>query len=282
MEEPLYNEIKKNFGNKSKSFELKYFIDEKDSSEIFIFGEVFVKNNKDKCHLIINEKDYELRTKYKFKTKGEQTITLVIDQEITNFSNMFYFGAALFSYHKNNLIDASSLENLDTSKCENFSFMFCRCKKLQDFDFLLGWDVSNCKTFNDMFKWCDFSGVNFLSKWNMKNAVELKYLFGGCCNLKDLEGIQNWDVGNVENFKGMFNYCSNITDFNALQNWNMNKAKDVSCMFSNCVNLVNNDFFYKWNLNEKVKQDEIFYGCEKIEKNIKLNNKSPPSSCLMF
>ena len=249
MEEPIYNEIKNNFGNKSNSFKLIYFIDEKESSEIGIFGEVFVKNNKDKCHLIINEKEYELRARYKFKTKGEQTITLVIDQEITNFSNMFYFGVSVFSYHRNNLIDASSLENLDTSKCEDFSNMFWRCKKIKDFDFLLKWDVANCKTFNAMFRCCEFSGVNFLSNWNLKNAVDLKYLFEGCRNLKDLEGIQNWNVENVENFKGMFNWCSNISDFNALQNWNMNKAKDLSSMFSNSTNLDNIDCFYKWNLN---------------------------------
>ena len=110
---------------------------------------------------------------------------------------------------------------------------------------------------------------------------DLKCFFLECNNLKDIEGIKNWNVENVENFRGLFCGCRNISDVNALQNWNMNKAKDISCMFSNCVNLVNNDCFYKWNLNEKVKQDNIFFGCEKIESIIKSNNKSSPS-CLIF
>ena len=115
MEEPkLTPGINNGLGNKSKSFKCKYFINEKESSEIYIFGENFVENNKNKCHLIINGNDCELRPKYRFKTKGEQTVTLVIDQEIQNFQRMFY-------NYLNNLIDASSLANLDTSKCENLS-----------------------------------------------------------------------------------------------------------------------------------------------------------------
>ena len=46
------NEVKK--GNKGKSFDLKYCIKEGDSSEIFLFGYEFVKNNKRKCHLVID------------------------------------------------------------------------------------------------------------------------------------------------------------------------------------------------------------------------------------
>lgn len=230
----LTPEINNHLGNKSKSFKFKYFIDKEESSEIYIFGDIFVQNNKDKCHLIINGNDCELRAKYKFKEKGEQTITLIIDQEIINYSKMFKMGK-LYGFNlynnNNNLIDVSSLENLDTSNCIDLSYMFCGCYKIKNFNFLLNWNVSNCKYFNYMFKDCSFSDVNFLSKWNMINAMELSLMFKNCRNLKDIEGIKNWNVKNVVDFRAMFSNCRNITDVNVLQNWNMNNAKDISFMF---------------------------------------------------
>ena len=150
MEEPkLTPGINNGLGNKSKSFKCKYFINEKESSEIYIFGEYFVENNKNKCHLIINGNDCELRPKYRFKTKGEQTVTLVIDQETTiNFQGMFCnkkdFLDNFDHYIMNdNLIDVSNFENLDTSRCEDLSRMFCGCRNLKNFDFLLNWQIAN-------------------------------------------------------------------------------------------------------------------------------------------
>ena len=285
----LTPEINNHLGNKSKSFKFKYFIDKEESSEISIFGDIFVQNNKDKCHLIINGNDCELRAKYKFKEKGEQTITLIIDQEIINYSKMFIheksFMDKMFSndvnnyYKNNNLIDVSSLENLDTSNCIDLSYMFCGCYKIKNFNFLLNWNVSNCKYFNCMFKDCSFSDVNFLSKWNIINAIKLSSMFRNCRNLKDIEGIKNWNVKNVVYFRRMFSHCINITDVNALQNWNMNNAKDISFMFFYCENLVNMDSLYKWNLSEKVDKTNIVNGCGKLC-NVPSNIKS--SSCSIY
>ena len=47
-----------------------------------------------------------MKEKYNFKEKGEQTITLVIDEEIINFEGMFCLPKGTFP-----LVDASSLEN---------------------------------------------------------------------------------------------------------------------------------------------------------------------------
>ena len=120
-------------GNKNKKFNFKYLVKNK-NEEIYLFGENFVKNNKDKCYLIIDNTDCELRSKYKFLKAGEQIVTLVIKDDNINFKGMFDFFAfikgdpiyqisiimglsssSLYSNYKkiNNLIDISSLENLD-------------------------------------------------------------------------------------------------------------------------------------------------------------------------
>ena len=120
--------INQNKGNKNKQFKLKYIVES--YLEIRIFGTIFVTNNKDKCHLIIYNNDCELKEKYNFKEKGEKTITLVIDEEIINFEGMFCLYKGFLP-----LLDASSLENLDTSEVKNLSSMFCGCNRIIDFSF---------------------------------------------------------------------------------------------------------------------------------------------------
>jgi hypothetical protein len=174
------NQEIENKENKNKSFKFKYMT-RKDKEEIFILGPIFVKNNKDKCNLIIDDSiDCELREKYRFNKKGEHSVTLVINDENINFSHLFCFEyipeyfSCLFN---NNLIDASSLENLNTSECIDLSFMFYECHLIKDFNFVKNWNVSKCKYFSGIFFCCNFKNLDFLSNWNLKNAIDLSNMF---------------------------------------------------------------------------------------------------------
>ena len=196
-------------GNKNKSFKFKYLTSE-DKQEIYILGPTFVKNNKDKCSLIIDDTiNSELRDKYKFNKKGEHSVTLIINEENVNFSFLFcawknsseefysrscgvYGGVDgmenIFykeNYKIENLIDVSSLENLDTSEYTDLSYMFCGCDKIKDFNFVKKWDVSKCKNFESMFFDCRFNNLDFLSNWNLINAINLKDMFRNCINLNE-------------------------------------------------------------------------------------------------
>ena len=55
-----------------------------ENEEIRLFGNLFVENNKDKCKIIINEKEYELKSFHKFdnKIEDELEIKLVIFKDI--------------------------------------------------------------------------------------------------------------------------------------------------------------------------------------------------------
>ena len=250
------------------------------NEEIYLFGENFVKNNKDKCYLIIDNTDCELRSKYQFLKTGEQIVTLVIKDDNINFKGMFFFFdsfidklfialmgmSSLYSKYKkiNNLIDISSLENLDVSECEDLSFMFCGCVNVKNFDCLKNWDISKCKNLEGIFGYCSFSDVNFLSSWKFNNATNLCFMFGECYELKDIKGCKEWNVGNVENFWFMFRYCIKLTDVNDLQNWNMKNARSIRFMFCGCENLVNMNSLFKWKLNNKVDKYNIILGCNKL------------------
>ena len=156
-------------GNKNKSFKFKYLTSE-NKQEIYILGPIFVKNNKDKCSLIIDDNiNCELRDKYKFNKKGEHSVTLIINEENVNFSFLFYIRKdssekSLFDNVKdlfkdetyktdelkqfqinNNLIDVTSLVNLDTSEYTDLSYMFCGCSKINDFNFVKNGMYQNVK-----------------------------------------------------------------------------------------------------------------------------------------
>ena len=268
------------------------------SSEIDIFGETFVKNNKDKCYLIIDNKNYRLMNKFIFSKKGENTITLVLKQDDIKLRGMFCFFniSDMFKNSEdefycnfdedksddNFLIDASSLEHLDVSECFDFSFMFYNCKNLKNYDFLKGWDVSKGKNFMYTFTFCSFPDVSFLTNWNMKKALNMSHMFYGCEKLNDINYIGNWSVDKVKTFCRMFGKCRSITDVNALQNWNMSNALDITQMFESCVKLSKMDSLNNWNLNEKCDKKNIIYDCKSLKNIPSIFKNTSDSNCIII
>ena len=286
---------KRKKGNQGKTFDFVYLINEA-PLEIDIFGETFVKRNKDNCYLIYCGKSYRLSTRFTFYEKGENILSLAIEEDDLRLKGMFCFFDVRnkteedFCYNisededeDNFLIDASCLEHLDVSLCNDLGFMFYNCKNVKNFDFLKEWNVTKATNFTNMFTFCNFSDVSFLSKWNMKNAENLDYMFWGCGNLNDLTGIQNWKLENAKSFGRMFGNCKNLTNANALQNWNMTQATDISYMFENCINLVKINALNNWKLDSKVDKQNVIIECKKIT-NIPdiFNNTGNKKDCLIF
>ena len=108
-----------------------------------LFGENFVKNNKDNIYLIINGKQSELIYKCNLN-KGNNTVTIVIKNKLTDLSHM------LENYSNTYLKDISELKYLDVSQTKNFYEMFSGLK-LTDINFLRNWKVSNGIDFGRMF-----------------------------------------------------------------------------------------------------------------------------------
>ena len=249
--EDNYNEINK------LNLNFRYIIKEQENSNIPIFNDYFVKNNKNKCYLIINNDECELRSKYDFRQKGEHKITLKIyNHQIINFKNMFN--------GINNLINISGFSNFNYNVGEDISYMFYSCNNVESFKPLANLDVSNCKNFESIFSGCNFSNLDCLSKWDMSKAINLESMFSNCNKLNNIKGIKDWNLQNVENFKFMFNGCQNLTNVNSIKNWNMNKAKTIKGMFQNCQKLYNMDSLFRWNLNYSVDKTDIIEGCSNL------------------
>ena len=99
----------------------------KNNEEIRIFGNEFVKNNKNKLRLIINGIHKELKESINIKdiyNKNRIRVKIIEIKKISNLSNMFA-GC-------NNITKISMISNLNTSNVTNLIGIFGNCKSLKE------------------------------------------------------------------------------------------------------------------------------------------------------
>ena len=206
--ENKYNNLKEKFeGLEEKIYykdEMKIAYVAKEEGDYNIFGEQFVKNNKDNIELNINGEKSNLKDKCTLR-KGENYIKIQIKNIITNLSRMFY-GCK-------NLKNIYELQYLNTKYCTNCTGMFTKCSLLSD--------------------------INSLKKCKVSNVISFAGMFSDCSSLSDISALENWNVSNGVYFAGMFSGCSSLSDIGSLEKWNVSKGTTFSNMFSKCSSLLN-------------------------------------------
>ena len=135
------------FGIINNEISIIYNIKYKDimRDKIRIFGKNFVKNNKDKCKIIIDGKEYELMEGFNInnKIKIEIEIKLIGIHNITDMSYMFNGCSSL-----SKLPDISKW---DTNKVTNMRAMFIGCSSLSNLTDISKWNTNNVTNMSDMF-----------------------------------------------------------------------------------------------------------------------------------
>ena len=188
-----------------------------------IFGTKFVKNNKDKIELIINDQKSELISKTNLK-KGINNIQLRILNKLTNLEYMFSGACSLKNIEE--------LKYLNTEEVNNFSHMFYGCSSLTDIKSLQNWNVCNVNNFSGMFSGCSsLSDIKSLQKWNVSNGNNFSWMFCECSSLSDIKPLRNWNISNGNNFYYMFYKCKSLSDITPLRNWKFSKKNYFSDIF---------------------------------------------------
>jgi len=183
---------------------LKYFTHNNNAS-IRLFGENFIKNNINKCSVIINNelKKIEDCEFYKLKEPNKElNIILLKEDDIIDISYMFNDCEELKSI--------SDDSKWNTSNVINMSYMFCNCKSLSCLPkFMYDCDTSKVTDMSNMFNGCaKLNGINDISDWNTSKVVSMCKMFYGCISLENLENILLWDTKNVIDMSNMFYNCS--------------------------------------------------------------------------
>ena len=216
----------------TKSLDIKYKIN-KNEKIIRIFDSKFVKNNKDKCKIIIKGKEYELTDEFNINNlnKINQNLQLKLKgiKNITNLSYMFKGSESL--------VLISDISSWDTHNITNMSYLFFGCSSLK---FLP--DISN---------------------WDTSNATNMSYMFCGCSSLISLPDISKWNIDKVTDTSGMFSICSLLTSLPDISNWNTNNISNMNDMFSYCESLLSLPDISKWNISQSCTNENMFNECNK-------------------
>ena len=133
------------------------------------------------------------------------------------------------------------------------------------------------------------------------------YMFAGCFNLSEIDGIKNLDTSDVESMHAMFMNCKHLKTLN-LSTFSTCKVKDMSYMFYGCIRIsninlskfktsrvINMELMFDnctelevlncsgFNTSKVKYMDHMFYGCEKLKDlNITLNFHSVVTMENMF
>jgi len=107
------------------------------NNNIKIFGNKFVKNNKDKLKIINSNKEYELSEYFDINNNNDEILEIKLKNinNITNASYMFYGCSSLLLL--------PNIDNWNTINITNMSGMFCECSSLKSLPDISKWNTIN-------------------------------------------------------------------------------------------------------------------------------------------
>ena len=193
---------------KSDEIIIQYKIDSiKYSKDMKIFGEGFVKKNKNKCKIIVNGSEFELSS----------DLNVNINQL------------------KNNLFE---IKLKGINNITNMDGMFWNCFSLYALPDISKWDTKNVTDMGSMFSNCEsLSFLPDISKWNTQNVTGMFYMFENCKSLSLLPDISKWDTKNVTSMSNMFEHCESLSFLPDISKWHTQNVISLSSLFRYCKSL---------------------------------------------
>lgn len=131
------------------------------------------------------------------------------------------------------------LNNIDTSRQTDMSYMFNNCRNLTSLD-LSNLDTSSATTMRNMFSYCISLPTIDVSNFDTSNVTNMYEMFGHYgssygssdtpSRFTSLPGIENLNTSKVTNMYCMFANCSGIKELD-LSSWDMSNVTTTNCMF---------------------------------------------------
>ena len=255
IKNPINEFLKKKYSELSLKYKMDF-----SSSKIQLFGEDFVRNNKENCKIIFENNEEKLNAFRGIENMQKQNsdileIKLRIEKKLENMSYMFKGCQYLYS------ID--DMWNFNTNSVTNMSNMFAYCYKLSSLGVISNWDTSNVTTMESMFSNCfSLKSLPDISKWNTSKVTSMQCLFYKCNSLEKLPDISNWNISNVVNIESMFNECSSLSNLPDISKWNTFNVTDMGYLFNKCEKLIQLPDISYWNITKVKNIVNIFSGCK--------------------
>ena len=122
----------------NNKIEIIYKISKTDKNTLKIFGTRFVENNKDKCKIIYEEKEYELKEHLNYKKNNSNDLISIKLSGINNIKDASYMFSWVYS-----LLSLPDISKWNTSNVIDMSYIFYKCKLLISLPDISKWNVSN-------------------------------------------------------------------------------------------------------------------------------------------
>ena len=219
-----------------------------------IFGNDFVKNNKNNCKIMHKNKIYKLMEYFEFNESKHNDIFEIKLLGINNINDISY----MFS-NCTTLVSLPDISKLDITKFTKLSYMFNNCQSLISLPEISKWDTSNIIYMDVIFKCCkSLISLPDISNWNTSNVIDMSYMFCNCISLSALPDISKWDISKVNNMTCMFIHCKSLSIVPNLSGWNDSNKIDLTDIFYNCISLTVLPKNFK---NKKYEKYNIFENC---------------------
>ena len=265
------NSIANNIYNEKIYFEIVYKPKKDKKDKTKIFGNGFINKNKDKCKIIYENKEYELKEYFddidnNIKNKEEISFILRINKNITDISYMFYKCDELYlirdkskiNYYNDNasIFDIKNEFNLSNENrqneeifnqnSENNLYKYCKDYQIPSSKSTIS-NKNNSSNFISNNK-NDKENILILSKFNnFHNVINMSYMFYYCESLISVPDLSKWNISNVKDMSWMFNGCKSLISLPDISKWNTFKVNNMSRMFNGCNFLISLPDISKWN-----------------------------------
>ena len=248
------------------------------NEKLRIFGNYFVKNNKNNCKIIYKDKEYELKEYFEDINNNcnsnEIILILRIINNITDVSCMFYDCTQLYSFpdipqlNCSNINDMSDNENDLVSSIDEQENVFYNIYGKNEELIPIPSTLSSIKKDNTIFDNTGISEIlqsgNKLSLLINLNVNNISYMFYECNSLISLPDISKLNTSNVKNMVCMFSGCNSLISLPDISKWNTSNVKNMNFMFYHCNSLISLPDISKWNISNVNDMSYMFTGCNSL------------------
>ena len=165
-------------------------------------------------------------------------------------------------YGCTNLTEIKGIENLNTEKVTNMSFMFYDCYALTSLD-VSKFDTQNVEDMSNMFASCEKLKSLNVSNFNTQNVKNMSLMFYNCIGLTSLD-LSKFNTQNVENMRNMFRRCKGLNSLD-LSKFDTQNVTDMSYMFWNSSALTTIYVSDKFVTTKVSSGAKMFQGCENLK-----------------
>ena len=265
-----------------KTLKLIYKINKK--KEITIFNSYFVKKNKRRCLMIINNKMLPLEYKYEIKDNVINYLKvklLILISDRLNFSNMFNNITSLIQFSttsKNEIFNScdyskegeSSLDsnkkiinndfenNISTSDFYDENIYKSNNSEKEKTKFYEYFTKTDSIIITDLLQ-IKKTNTNINNTESIAKDNKIFNIFFYSLNYSEMSAIS------IINLNNMFNKCSSITTISGISDWDISYNINMKSMFSECSSLKNISGISQWKTHNVTDMSYMFNGCSSLK-----------------